>query len=477
MAAYAAVSSLMYSINQIQNHLHPPIFLEKHLVESLTENLTFLQEYLEAYNPLHFGYSKEADPLEMRIADAAYAAEDEIESHIFDQIHAGPKTRGKRISSIDLYGNLQSVIDEIDSIKKEVIEMKEKNGVQDQLLKYPTPPSSSRSSSANSMGQNSMVGFDDVKHEVMDKLIGQNDRLIIAIVGMAGLGKTTLARTIYQNPVVVGNFDILAWATITQEYRNREILSSLLQQAGEDLREEDEENEYELGDKLYQRLWGRRHLIVMDDIWDIKVWEQLRKYFPDNQNGSRIVLTTRTSNFNLSDSNYVHEMGFLNKHNSWILFSKIVFGEEGCCRLELEEIGKDIILENCRGLPLSIVVVGGLLARSEHTPEYWEYIAENLNSIVNSEDDESCLKLLYMSYSELPVYLKPCFLYTGLFSEDSDIRVSELVSLWAAEGFLMTSRGKSSEEIADEYLKELISRNLVSAYINRAYWGGGIWTI
>ncbi|KAL8458538.1 hypothetical protein ACS0TY_036166 [Phlomoides rotata] len=144
----------------------------------------------------------------------------------------------------------------------------------------------------------------------------------------------------------------------------------------------------------------------MDDIWDIKVWEQLRRYFPDNQNGSRIVLTTRTSNFHLSDSNYVLKMGFLDKHNSWILFSKIVFGEEGCCRLELEEIGKEIILENCRGLPLSIVVVGGLLARN--------------------------------------------------------IRVSELVSLWAAEGFLKPSSGKSSEEIADECLKELISRNLVS---------------
>ncbi|KAL8458537.1 hypothetical protein ACS0TY_036165 [Phlomoides rotata] len=335
MAAYAAVVSLMYSINQIQNHFHPPVSLDKNVVESLAENLTFLQDFLECYS-FHFGYSKEANPLEMRIADAAYAAEDVIESHIFDQIHAGSKNRGKKISSIDFCVSLQSVIDEIDSIKKEVIKIKEKKGIQDQLQKNPTP-SSSRSSSAF-MGQNPVVGFDDIKLEVMDKLIGgQLDRQIIPIVGMAGIGKTTLARTVYQNLAVV----------------------------------------------------------------------------------------------------------------------------EGSCPLELEEIGKEIV-ENCRGLPLSIVVVGGLLARSKQTREYWEYIAKNLNSIVNLEEDEHCLKVLHMSYNHLPVHLKPCFLYMGVFSEDKKIPVSKLIRLWVAEGFLKPcSDGKSLEEIAKEYLIELIDRNMV----------------
>ncbi|KAL8466172.1 hypothetical protein ACS0TY_035324 [Phlomoides rotata] len=375
-----------------------------------------LDERVEELRGLALMNDKEANPLEMRIADAAYAAEDVIESHIFDQIHAGSKNRGKKISSIDFCVSLQSVIDEIDSIKKEVINIKEKKGIQDQLQKNPTP-SSSRSSSAF-MGQNPVVGFDNIKHEVMDKLIGgQLDRQIIPIVGMAGIG--------------------------------------------EHLSEEDGEDEYELGVKLYQRLWGRRYLIVMDDIWDIKVWEQLRTYFPNNSNGSKIVLTTRISNFHLSDSNYVLKMGFLDKHNSWILFSKIVLGEEGSCPLELEEIGKEIV-ENCRGLPLSIVVVGGLLARSKQTREYWEYIAKNLNSIVNLEEDEHCLKVLHMSYNHLPVHLKPCFLYMGVFSEDKKIPVSKLIRLWVAEGFLKPcSDGKSLEEIAKEYLIELIDRNMV----------------
>ncbi|KAL8466179.1 hypothetical protein ACS0TY_035331 [Phlomoides rotata] len=451
MAAYAAVVSLMYIINQIQNHHHPPISLIKSQVESLTQNLTFLQQYLEAYNPLQFSYTKEADPLEMRIADAAYAAEDVIESHIVDQIHAGSKNRLKRISSIDLYESLQSVIDEIDSIKKEVVATKEATGVQNQQR---------RDSRSSSMGQNPVVGLDDVKLEVMDKLIGgQRNRQIITIVGMAGIGKTTLAKNIYHDKVVAGNFDILGWATITQEHRIREILSELLRGEGDGERLS-EEDEYDLKERLHKRLSGRRYLIVMDDIWKIEAWEELRKFFPDEKNGSRVLITTRISNFDITDSNYVLKMGFLDMDYSWILFSKIAFREEGGCPLELEEIGKEIV-ENCRGLPLSIVVVGGLLAKCEHTREYWVYIAENLNSIVNSEDDEHCLKVLHMSYTQLPVHLKPCFLYMGVFPEDKKIHVSKLVRLWVAEGFLKPIRGKSLEETASEYLIELIDRNMV----------------
>ncbi|KAL8458540.1 hypothetical protein ACS0TY_036168 [Phlomoides rotata] len=426
MAAYAAVVSVMYIINQIQHHHHPPFSLDESQLHQRSRSLGDTHRR------------------------CSIRTEDVIESHVVDQIHVDSINRGKRISSIGFYEDLQSVIKEMDSIKKEVMKIKEKNTMQ-QSQKY------SRSSSA-SMRKNPMVGFDDVKLEVMDKLIGRNDRQIIPIVGMAGIGKTTLAKHIYQDRVVVRNFDILAWVTITQEYRNREILANLLQEGGEGLNEEDE---YELGDKLHKRLWGRRYLIIMDDIWDIKVWEQLRRYFPDNQNGSRIVLTSRISNFELSDSSYVLKMGFLDKHSSWILFFKTVFGEEGSCPLELEEIGKEIV-ENCRGLPLSIVVVGGLLARSKQTREYWEYIAKNLYSIVNLEEDEHCLKVLHMSYNHLPVHLKPCFLYMGVFSEDKKIPVSKLIRLWVAEGFLKpSSDGKRLEEIAKEYLIELIDRNMV----------------
>lgn len=152
-------------------------------------------------------------------------------------------------------------------------------------------------------------------------------------------------------------------------------------------------------------------------------------------------------------------MKFLNKVSSWNLFSEIVFGKKGF-PLKLEGTGKKIV-ESCRGLPLSIVVLGSLLGKLQHTLECWETIRKDLNSVVNSGNDEHCLQILKMSYNHLPAYLKPCFLYVGLFEEDCAICVSTLIKLWVSERILKPVSGKSLETIADEYLKDLIARNLI----------------
>ncbi|KAK6125043.1 hypothetical protein DH2020_041221 [Rehmannia glutinosa] len=457
MAAYAALVSLRHIIEQLQHHPRPPISLHKLQVESLTERVTFLQDFLENYSCV--------DALEGRIADAAYAAEDIIESHIVDQIQAGStSTHVENISgSTEFYQDLQEVIQDMDLIERDVMEInKEKTGIQDQLQRISMCASSSRSPP---MGQNmTMVGFDDVLIEIMDKLTGQqSNRQIIPIVGMGGIGKTALASTIYMNPLIVQYFDILVWVTISQEYSVREILvESLLCQKNKWSKDDlSGMSEHKLGELLHKSLSGRRYLIVMDDLWSVDAWDRIKFFFPDNNNGSRIVITTRLSNVAvyMTDSCDVLKMKFLDEDNSWNLFCKSAFGEEGC-PLELEEMGKKIA-KYCKGLPLSITVIGGLLSKYKQSREYWKHIVENLNPILNSEDNEHCLKILRMSYRELPVHLKPCFLYTRVFPEDYEIRVSWLIRLWVAEGFLKPISGKSLEVVAEEYLKDLVDRNLI----------------
>ncbi|KAI3459667.1 hypothetical protein Pfo_016330 [Paulownia fortunei] len=436
MAAYAALVSLMHIIEQIQHHPRPPISLDQKQIESLMEKVTLLQDFLEGYS---HGSSKEADGLESRIADAAYAAEDMIESHVVDKILSRSTSHWKNIS-------LQKVIEDMDFIKTEVMKIKEKTGIQDQL---PRNSMSAGSLTSPPTGQNSMVGFDDVLNEILDKLTGQQfNRQIISIVGMGGIGKTTLARNIYVKPLIVQHFDIRAWVTITQEYDMREILLEvLLCQEKESTQNLSKMNEDKLGEKLHKSLSGRKYLIILDDMWSIKVWDKVEFFFPDNNNGSRIIITTS------------YQIWLLNEDQSWNLLCKNVFGEESC-PLELEKIGKKIA-RNCKGLPLSIVVIGGPLAKSKRTREYWECIAKDLNSMVNLEDNERYSKILYTSYNQLPVHLKPCFLYMGVFTEDSEIRVSDLIKLWVAERFLKPICGKSLEVVAEEYLKELIDRNLI----------------
>ncbi|XP_057763787.1 putative late blight resistance protein homolog R1C-3 [Salvia miltiorrhiza] len=343
------------------------------------------------------------------------------------------------------------------SIEEEAKQIQGRVGVQHQLHTKSTPLDSSRSSSIPQ--QNSMVGADDVKLQLMDKLTSDLLHLqIIPIVGMGGSGKTTLARSVYEERLIKEHFDICAWATISQEYVIRDIFAVVLRQFN--IGVADDLNEHELGEKLYKHLYGRRYLIIMDDMWSIDAWDRVRNYFPNNENGSRIVVTTRLSDLasTLPNSNSLG-MELLDEAHSWELLSKTVFGKEGC-PLELEEIAKKIG-KSCKGLPLSIVVVGGLLAKSKHERKFWEYIGENLNASINLEDDECCLKILYMSYKQLPIHLKPCFLYMGVFPEDKKIKISKLIKYWVAEGFVKSVSGKSLEEIAKEYLKDLIGRNLV----------------
>ncbi|XP_057801543.1 putative late blight resistance protein homolog R1C-3 isoform X2 [Salvia miltiorrhiza] len=469
MAAYAALVSLMHIIDTIEHHHSPPISIDKQQVKSLTQILNFLQEFLESYkSPVADG--DEADPLEMRIADAAHAVEDVIESHIVnvikleflqgyvvDAAHAAEEVNSREeVSCIDFYEDLQQVIEEMNVIKKEAME----TSPEAQLQRKVSSTRAGSLTSSSTVKESMMVGFDDVQLQLLDRLTGGNrNRQIIPITGMGGIGKTTLARHIFEHALVKEYFDIRAWTTISQTYNVKETLRQVLHQVSGDLRSD--LSEEDLGVKLRKYLLSRsKYLIILDDMWSVEVWEKMMVFFPDKNDGSRIVVTTRLSNLatELTNSNSIG-MRFLDDVCSWSLFSKTVFGDE-VFPLQLEEIGKKIV-GKCKGLPLSIVVIGGLLAKSELTLEYWEHIEKNLSSIVNSENDEYWLRVLKLSYDHLPAYLKPCFLYMGMFGEDEVIRTAQLMRLWVSEGFLKPIINKSSKTIAKEYLKELVDRNLI----------------
>ncbi|GER53549.1 disease resistance protein [Striga asiatica] len=469
MEAYVALLSLAHTIDQIQNHPRPPITFDKLQIKSLIEMVTYLLHFLENYA------IDDADCLVGRMADSAHKAEDIIESYIADQITA----RGEaNISSNDddfFYGELQKVMRDLDSITKDVVAIKDKKTRQENITPCREDDTvvgsddvmndiMDKLNGPSSKGDGTMVGSDDVMYDVMDKLTGQqSSRQIIAIAGMGGIGKTTLAKSIYEHPLIVEQFDIRGWATISQEFDSKGILLQVLHccktiGSGE---HSDRMSEHELGVTLHKRLFGRRYLIVMDDIWVTDAWHKVKSFFPDNNNGSRVLITTRLLEVALQlDSPDYFQMSFLNSEKSWKLLRRCVFEEQGCPP-ELEEIGKDIA-KNCGGLPLSIVVIGGLLAKSKQTRENWQHVLQNLSSIVNLEEDERCFRILKLSYNQLPVHLKPCFLYMGMFPEDHSIHVPTLIKLWVDEGFVKPVAGKSLESIAREvYLHGLLIRNLI----------------
>ncbi|XP_059638550.1 disease resistance protein RPP13-like [Cornus florida] len=129
----------------------------------------------------------------------------------------------------------------------------------------------------------------------------------------------------------------------------------------------------ELGEHVYKALKAKRYLVVIDDTWSIKAWDVLKRYFPNDRNGSRIVFTTRLVNVAMALQAKPHHFSFLNEDESWNLLRFKVF-RKGSCPIDLIEIGKEIV-KQYRGLPLAIVVISGLLAKKDKTEEWWKHIS------------------------------------------------------------------------------------------------------
>ncbi|THG01136.1 hypothetical protein TEA_025912 [Camellia sinensis var. sinensis] len=287
---------------------------------------------------------------------------------------------------------------------------------------------------------------------------------------MGGVRKTTLVKKVYDSQTVKKYFDRHAWITVSQSIT----AAKLLRAAPKDFLEETKEpipegidtmDERQLINKLRAYLQQKRYVVVFDDVWSINVWEVVKLALPDSCCGSRFIFTTRIGDIaaSIEATGHVHHLQPLPEKEAWSLFCMKAFQGEnkGVCPKELEGISYSI-LKKCGGLPLAIVIIGSFLSKKNKLLLEWKKVHDSLSiEVKNNSSLEMLERILLLSYIDLPYHLKCSFLYLSVFPEDYLIKRMKIIRLWVVERFMEEKPGLIAEEVAEDYLNELVSRSMI----------------
>lgn len=454
--AYAAVVSLKHTMHRLLN----PSESQTHLRQSFNEfdihdDLSYLQSFLETIRSLPSGKSLDSS-FETRVKDAATELQDLIDSHLSE---SGNSTDDQHTSfTLLLSQQLPQLRQEITSFAEALMTAT----IDDREHSFTSASIKVESTSE----KRKMVGLKKQLDELEDWVLdGANALQITSVVGMAGIGKTTLVEEFYNHKLVMKKFKHRLFLPIGPQYRVEEILQLAFHQLSRDHSDQDQTvcDAEELRDYIYKSLRSASYLIVLDDVWDTKIWDMLKDIFPATRKGSRIIITTQILNVHryVTPGHSVFRIRFLEDDESWTLLRQLVFTSgEGCSR-QLEKIGRKIA-RKCEGLPLAIIEVGEILSKTEKTVKAWTIIAENEDPLdITIDDDTPISKAISLSYRMLPQYLKVCFLYMGVFPKYYEIPRSKLIQLWVSEGILEREEDESFEETAEKRLKQLVSRHVL----------------
>ncbi|KAM0926916.1 hypothetical protein ACQ4PT_003074 [Festuca glaucescens] len=309
-----------------------------------------------------------------------------------------------------------------------------------------------------------LVGIDGPRKELARLLMDSQKKLkVVSIVGFGGLGKTTLAKLIYDE--IGGQSNCAAFVSVSQRPDVKSLLIGLQRKLG--MHESSHGQELQdIIDRLREYLKYKRYIIVVDDLWDQSSWNIISCVFPENINESRVMVTTRLGDVALLACHqhraYIYRMKPLKEQDARRLFFNRVYGSESVCPPQFKEVSAEI-LKKCGGLPLAIITIASLLANREtRSLNEWNNIKNSLGTKVATETTlEEMRGILNLSYMHLPVHLRPCFLYLGMYHEDHEIEKDDLVRQWMAEGFVRSFQGVDLDDVAESYFNELVNRSLI----------------
>ncbi|CAL5394451.1 unnamed protein product [Camellia sinensis] len=408
-------------------------------MKKLSSTLTTIQAVLEDAEQKQF-QDKAIQNWLRKLNDAAYEVDDILDDCATEALR-------KRLSSSSLEKNLNAIAEERMKfhlrevvLEKRVAERRETN---------------------SALTQRQLYGREEDKEKIV-KMFVENicdcqDVSVYPIIGMGGLGKTTLAQMVFNDERVECHFEPKIWVYVSQDFDVKRVIKAIIESVSKGTCEAS--NLDSLQNKLREMLNGKIYLLVLDDVWDEDRdnWDRLKYFLACGSKGASIIVTTCVAKVaSIMGTVPAHHLSFLSEEDCWLLFKQRAFGHGNEEHPNLVAIGKEIV-KKCGGVPLAAKALGGLMRfKSEETD--WHFVEES--EIWNlPQDKNSILPLLRLSYYNLPLELRRCFAYCAIFLKGSKIEKEKLIHLWMANGFI-SSNGKSElEDVGNGIWNELYWRS------------------
>jgi hypothetical protein len=311
------------------------------------------------------------------------------------------------------------------------------------------------------VNQDDVVGRKGDGEEIVRMLISSESEKfsVVAVVGIGGMGKTTLAQLVFSEVRVRAQFQVCVWVCVSDPFIIADVVKKIIDSAiGRDCGLKTDNMEL-LQQRLRNELGGKRYFLVLDDVWnqEVEKWDALRTLLCCGGMGSVVLVTTRQRKVaSIMGAFDVHYLQQLSPEDSWTLFKRRAFSLGVMESPDLAEVGKGIA-KKCCGVPLAVKSISSLMSR-KHEVREWLAILESKTWDVFHKENQ-IMPALRLSYYHLPSHMKQCFTFCAVFPKDHEMNKKDLIHLLIANGFILSEGGLDLETIGNHVFSELVWRS------------------